>query len=164
MLGRAVTNELYQLPTPETALSEIERIFGDGMAVIVSKHIVAAQSLGSKLFEKKDFFSIEENKEFEKLPIFRAIKVYLEDINVLAAQLLDKPLVESARALVLLNVDSIFNNERNKVLPLLTVGKILQKGLKELNSTEEIYYGSATAESTYTSSQELAKSIKGTSD
>jgi hypothetical protein len=164
ILSRAVKLEDYQLPTPEIARSEIERIFGNGMAGIVSKHIVSANTLVSKLFEKKDHFKLTENKEFANIPMFNAIKNYLKDITALADQLIDKPLIESARALVLLNVDSIFSKERNKVLPLLTVGKILQLGLKDLNSTTVIYYGSASTESTYTSARDLSKSIKNSSN
>jgi hypothetical protein len=48
-----------------------------------------------------------------------------------------------------LNIDSIFNKDRNKIQSLLTIGKMVRNGFNILNETHEIYYGSSTTESTF---------------
>lgn len=41
----------------------------------------------------------------------------------------------------------------------MNMGKIFKKGISNINQNEEIMYGSATAESTFTSSRDLYKLI-----
>jgi hypothetical protein len=60
----------------------------------------------------------------------------------------------------MLNIDNLFNKERNKTLELLNTGKIFNLGFKKLNQMDEIMYGSATVESTYTYSEDLFKRIQ----
>jgi hypothetical protein len=55
----------------------------------------------------------------------------------------------------MLNIDSLFNKERNKTLELLNTGKIFNLGFKKLNQMDEIMYGSATVESTYSYTKDL---------
>jgi hypothetical protein len=66
---------------------------------------------------------------------------------------------ECSKNLVQLDIDSCFNGSRNKIQELLYTGKIFTKGINKLNQMDEIMYGSATAESTYTSSLDLMKLI-----
>jgi len=42
-----------------------------------------------------------------------------------------------------LNLDSIFNKDRNKIQSLLLIGNILNLGIQRVNKTTEIYYGSS---------------------
>jgi adenine specific DNA methylase Mod len=60
----------------------------------------------------------------------------------------------------MLNIDNLFNKERNKTLELLNTGKIFNLGFKKINQMDEIMYGSATVESTYTYSKDLFKLIQ----
>jgi hypothetical protein len=54
----------------------------------------------------------------------------------------------------------VFNKERNKTLELLNTGKIFNLGFKQINETDEKYYGSATVASTYTSNSDLFDQIQ----
>jgi hypothetical protein len=54
-----------------------------------------------------------------------------------------------------LNIESIFNKDRNKIQSLLLIGNILNLGFKRVNQTDEIYYGSSWTESTFTAGTDL---------
>jgi hypothetical protein len=60
----------------------------------------------------------------------------------------------------MLNIENVFSKERNKTLELLNTGKIFGLGFKKINQMDEIMYGSATVESTYTYSIDLFKRIQ----
>jgi len=51
--------------------------------------------------------------------------------------------VQASKDLILLETESLFSKERNKTLELLNTGKMFKKGFDYINSTDEIYYGSA---------------------
>jgi hypothetical protein len=59
-----------------------------------------------------------------------------------------------------LDIENIFNKDRNKIRSLMTIGSIIRGGFKILNSTHEIYYGSSTTESTFTAPNDLIKSLQ----
>lgn len=59
-----------------------------------------------------------------------------------------------------LDIEKIFNKDRNKIRSLMTIGSIIRGGFKILNNTHEIYYGSSTTESTFTAPNDLVKSLK----
>jgi len=63
-----------------------------------------------------------------------------------------------------LNINQIFNKDRNKILDLLNIGKILYKGFQYNNKHTEIYYGSAITESTYTLSNDLLRLTQSSYD
>lgn len=55
----------------------------------------------------------------------------------------------------MLNIDNVFNKERNKTLELLNTGKIFNLAFKEMNSFDEIIYGSSIGESNYSYNKDL---------
>jgi hypothetical protein len=59
-----------------------------------------------------------------------------------------------------LNIDNIFNKDRNKIQSLLKVGTIIREGFRTLNNVTEIYYGSSTTESTFTQPSDVIKNVK----
>jgi len=59
----------------------------------------------------------------------------------------------------MLNIDNVFNKERNKTLELLNTGKIFKLGFDIINSTDEIMYGSSIGESTYSYNADLTNHI-----
>jgi len=59
-----------------------------------------------------------------------------------------------------LNIDSLFNKDRNKVQSIINIGSMVRNGFSILNKTDEIYYGSSTTESTFTAPNDLIKSIQ----
>lgn len=60
----------------------------------------------------------------------------------------------------MLNIDNLFTKERNKTLELMNTGKVFNLGFKEINQMDEIIYGSATVESTYTFTSDLFSKLQ----
>jgi hypothetical protein len=59
-----------------------------------------------------------------------------------------------------LNIESIFNKDRNQVQTLLLIGTIIRNGFHQINITDEIWYGSATTESTFTAPTDNIKRLQ----
>jgi hypothetical protein len=76
------------------------------------------------------------NKMWDKVKIFKDSDICLHSLS---------------KEISDLNLDSIFNKDRNKIQSLLLIGNILRLGFKRINETDEIYYGSSWTESTFTS-------------
>lgn len=158
-----ITNDLYQVPSDlTTTLSEYDRIVSDGIVGVTSNNI---RSLGN-FFEQsinysKEKFKIETNEDFLNLPVVQGVINYLKDLKDRSSNVNfnEISLLEAIEYLSLIDIDKIFNKDRNKIQSLLTVGQSTIKGFDNLNKTDEIYYGSASTESTYTSSDILSKQI-----
>jgi hypothetical protein len=59
-----------------------------------------------------------------------------------------------------LNIDNLFNKDRNKIQSIVNIGSMVWKGFNILNKTDEIYYGSSTTESTFTAPNDLIKAVQ----
>lgn len=155
----------YQGPSDMiTGLSELDRIISDGLVSRTSENMVKI----SKSFDKvmnlsKDKFNIQSIDELRQLPIFTSITNYLKEIKESSKTIDFKTmgLNETVNFLSLIDIDKIFNKERNKILDLLNIGQLTIKGFKINNKIDEIYYGSATTESTFHQSDYFSRRISG---
>jgi len=150
-----ITNDNYVIPDGKVALLEYKRILLSGMANVVgnmNKNILMLPSEFLDRFPEQDknnlavhplFISVYNclNKMWDKVMIYK-------DQEDLCLHSLSKEISD-------LNLDSIFNKDRNKIQSLLLIGNILNLGIQRVNKTTEIYYGSSWTESTFTSPTDL---------
>jgi hypothetical protein len=155
-----VTNDQYPLPGEGVALLEYKRILSQGMAKIVGKinnSIINNPDLLLSKFENEDKNELSDNPVFISIfnTIVRSWKI------VQSWDLSDSIILHNAsKEIQDLDIESIFNKDRNKIRSLITVGSIVRGGFGILNSTDEIYYGSSTTESTFTAPNDLIKSLQ----
>jgi len=155
-----VTNEQYQIPGEGVALLEYKRILSQGMAGIVGKINNSVINNPDLLLSK---FDVEDKNLLNNHPMFIAIYNTIKQSwnTVQSWDLSDSvTLHNAAKEIQDLNIESIFNKDRNKVLSLVTIGSIVRNGFSLLNKTTEIYYGSSTTESTFTAPNDLIKSLQ----
>jgi hypothetical protein len=156
-----VTNEEYPIPGEGVALLEYKRILSQGMAKIVGKinnNIITNPDLLLSKFENiSDKNLLSDNPVF--ISIYNTIKrswliVQTWDLSD------DITLHNASKEIQDLDIESIFNKDRNKIRSLMTFGSIIRGGFDILNNTTEIYYGSSTTESTFTAPNDLIKSLQ----
>jgi len=155
-----VTNEQYQIPGEGEALLEYKRILSAGMAGIVGKinnSVINNPDLLLSKFECEDKNLLSDHPVF--VSIYNTIKqswliVQVWDLSD------DITLHNASKEIQDLDIEKIFNKDRNKIRSLMTIGSIIRGGFKILNNTHEIYYGSSTTESTFTAPNDLVKSLK----
>lgn len=155
-----VTNDLYPIPGDQVALLEYKRILSQGMAGIVGKinqSVISNPDLLLNKFEVEDKNLLKNNTMF--IAVYNTIRRSWETVQ--AWDLSDSVVLHNAsKEIQDLNIDSIFNKDRNLVRSLVTVGSIVKDGFNTLNSTDEIYYGSSTTESTFTANNDIIKSLQ----
>jgi len=153
-------NDQYVIPNERVALLEYKRILSVGLAKVVSNINSNIINTPSNLLSK---FDVVDKNELRWNTLF--ISIY----NVINRQWeivkqwdlsLELTLLESVHEICDLNIDSIFNKERNKLSSLLNIGKILNKGFAYNNTIDEIYYGSSWTESTFTSPIDQVKNLQ----
>jgi hypothetical protein len=141
-----INNPDYMIPDERVALLELKRILSKGLVskiLEMNRRIIMSPQV---LFEK---FNVEDRNVLTNSPIFLAIfntmsrmkNIEFNDIN---------DLHNISKEICDINIDSIFNKERNKIQSLIEIGKILRDGFKLENRTTEVYYGSATLTDSYT--------------
>jgi hypothetical protein len=146
LFAHNITNENYQIPHEGVALSELKRILSRGLVsriLDMNKKIIMSPK---NLFNK---FNVEDRNELSNSPIFLAIfntmsrmkDIKFEDLN---------DLHNISKQICDIDIDSIFNKERNKIRSLIEIGKILKDGFRLENKVTEVYYGSATLTDSYT--------------
>jgi hypothetical protein len=59
-----------------------------------------------------------------------------------------------------LNIDNIFNKDRNKIQSLVLMSSIIRNGFSVLNKTDEIWYGSFRSESTFTAPTDAIRNLQ----
>lgn len=155
-----VTNDNYPLPDERVALLEYKRILSQGMAGIVgkiNKSVISNPDLLLSKFEVEDKNLLNDNPVF--IAIYNSIRRSWETVQ--SWDLSDSIILHNAaKEIQDLDINSIFNKDRNKIRSLLTVGTIIKDGFDLLNATDEIYYGSATTESTFTAPNDIIKSLQ----
>jgi hypothetical protein len=141
-----ITNENYMIPDERTILFELKRILSKGLATRILQMNLKIISSPKVLLEK---FTIDDKNDLRFNPVFLAIyntitkfkNVEIEDLN---------DLHNISKEICDINIDNIFNKDRNKIQSLIEIGKILVDGFKLVNNTQEVYYGSSTLEDSYT--------------
>jgi hypothetical protein len=134
------------IPNERVALLELKRILSKGLVskiLEMNRKIIMSPQV---LFDK---FNVEDRNSLTNSPIFLAIfntmsrmkNIEFNDIN---------DLHNISKKICDINIDSIFNKERNKIQSLIEIGKILKDGFRLENRTTEVYYGSATLTDSYT--------------
>jgi hypothetical protein len=141
-----ITNPEYMIPDERVALLELKRILSKGLVskiLEMNRKIIMSPQI---LFDK---FNVEDRNSLTNSPIFLAIfntmsrmkNIEFNDIN---------DLHNISKKICDINIDSIFNKDRNKIQSLIEIGKILKDGFRLENRTTEVYYGSATLTDSYT--------------
>lgn len=146
LFARNITTLDYNIPNDDTILLELKRVLSHGLRSRLLEMNVKLINSPKTLISK---FDIEDKNLLNNNPIFLAIyntltrfrDIKLEDLN---------DLHNISKEICDLNIDSIFNKERNKIQSLIEIGKILKDGFKYINSTTEVYYGSATLTDSFT--------------
>jgi hypothetical protein len=141
-----ITNENYMIPDERTILLELKRILSKGLATRILQMNLKIIMSPKVLLEK---FTVSDKNDLRFNPVFLAIyntitkfrNIELEDLN---------DLHNISKEICDVNIDSIFNKDRNKIQSLIEIGKILRDGFKLVNNTQEVYYGSSTLEDSYT--------------
>jgi len=155
-----VTNDDYPIPGEGVALLEYKRILSQGMAGIVGKinnNIINNPDLLLSKFDITDKNLLSDNPVF--LSIYNTIKQSW--LIVQTWDLSDDVILHNAsKEIQDLDIEKIFNKDRNKIQSLMTIGSIIRGGFRILNNTHEIYYGSSTTESTFTAPNDLIKSLQ----
>jgi phosphoketolase len=59
-----------------------------------------------------------------------------------------------------LDIDAIFNKDRNKIQSLVLMSSIINNGFYQLNKTDEIWYGSFRSESTFTAPNDAIRNLQ----
>jgi len=161
MLVENITNELYLVPNQSLIRSEIERVMGDGLGLLAGNNLKKLNSIFETIKTKSKIFDLKDLNELNDYVIFHGIVNYIEKFKetVKSWDCSNLDIRQCSKELLLLDIDSFFDKDRNKILDLMNMGKIFKKGISNINQNEEIMYGSATAESTFTSSRDLYKLI-----
>jgi len=164
LLGQASSsNGDYVIPSQGYAAVELQRVLGLGLGQILSSNIRKTMQIFNNLIEHKINYKIEDLNEFSNIPVFDGLINHIQaSISLLQKLETGLPVLQVARHLCELNIDSIFNKERNKILFLVKVGEMFTKGLAELAEENEIMYGSSIIESTYTALSSLGNRAKTT--
>jgi len=146
LFARNITTLDYNIPNDDTILSELKRVLSHGLRSRLLEMNVKLINSPKTLISK---FDVEDKNLLNNNPMFLAIyntltrfrDIKLDDLN---------DLHNISKEICDLNIDSIFNKERNKIQSLIEIGKILKDGFKYINNTTEVYYGSATLTDSFT--------------
>jgi len=157
------SNGDYVVPSQGYAAVELQRVLGLGLGQILSSNIRKTMQIFNNLIEHKINYKIEDLNEFSNIPVFDGLINHIQaSISILQKLETGLPVLQVAKHLCELNIDSIFSKERNKILFLVKVGEMFTKGLAELAEENEIMYGSSIIESTYTALSSLGNRAKTT--
>jgi len=146
-----ITNENYMIPDERTILNELKRILSKGLTSRILQMNSAILNTPKLLLDK---FNPETQEDYDKLqfnPIFLSIYNTISRFRNIKIEDLDD-LHNISKEICDLNIESIFNKDRNKIQSLIEIGKILKDGFKLENQVTEVYYGSATITDSYTMS------------
>lgn len=155
-----VTNDHYPIPDERVALLEYKRILSSGMAGIVGKINNSVLNNPDLLINK---FDVEDKNLLADNPVFLSIcNTITRSWEIVKAWDLSDNVVlhNAAKEIHDLDIEAIFNKDRNKIRSLLLVGSMIRNGFNQLNATDEIWYGSSWTESTFTAPTDAVKSLQ----
>lgn len=138
-----VDNECYVLPGPGVVHCEMQRILGLGLGGLVSGNIMKIIGSLEKLNSKRESYSVDDPNDFLCIPVFLALKNQFDKsmalVNEMNAGL--RPIHDIAADMCQLDIDAVFNKERNKIQVLYKVGVIARKGLTTIANQRELQSG-----------------------
>ncbi|AHI43534.1 RNA-dependent RNA polymerase [Fusarium circinatum mitovirus 2-1] len=146
---RNITSDYYMIPSAlEDSLLEIKKILSTGLGKLLSSNVGKVSSWQTKIIENYD----DENRNnLIYYPTFVGLYNYINNIKTRTKRWSgSEEISELTQDLNVIDVDKVFSKERSKYDRLLTIGKSLEVGFTNINKTDEIYYGSATVESSLT--------------
>jgi hypothetical protein len=125
--------DMYVITNEKVMRSEYERILSYGMANMIRKFNTSIYLSPKLVFDK---FSEEDRVDCEYFPIFSAL--YNQTNNAWNESkkysIGSSSVIDFAKNLSALNVDSIFNKDRNIIQSVINVGTIAKKGFHTLNN------------------------------
>jgi len=168
MLANNIKNELYMLPTIQAMHQEIDGIVNIGMVGSIRNGSNSLQSLFKSIInlntEENDstYYHFEDANELRFYPILDGLIGYVKRYNEALEKwdLTNLNIRQVSKDLLTLNVEALFQEERNHTLEILNAAKIFSTAFKVINETDEIYYGSATVDSTWSTGQDLLRYSK----
>jgi hypothetical protein len=122
-----IKSDDYMIPNEREALSELERILSFGLTsriLQINRNII---SNPSNLLDK---FQVTDVNLLSTNPVFLAIFNTISKLQDIKLDFEITNLYNISKEIVDLNIDSIFNKERNKIQSLIEIGKILKDGFK----------------------------------
>nr|URY18745.1 RNA-dependent RNA polymerase [Erysiphe necator associated mitovirus 37] len=145
---RNITSDIYMIPSREDSLPNIKEILSTGLGKLLSSNIGKVSSWQTKIIES---FEDENRNNLSVFPTFVGLYNYIENIKMKTRKWKgSEEISELVSDFNVIDVDKVFSKERQKFDKLLTIGKSLEKGFSNINTLEEIMYGSATVESSLT--------------
>jgi hypothetical protein len=130
---KMVKFELYVIPGEKVMRSEYERILSDGMASMIEKFNTSIYLKPKLIFDK---FEEKDREDCEYYPIFSAL--YNQTSSAWEESkkysLGSSSVIDFCKNLSALDVDSIFNKDRNIIQPILNIGTVAKKGFYTLNN------------------------------
>nr|BCP96874.1 RNA dependent RNA polymerase [Fusarium sambucinum mitovirus 3] len=140
--AKMVKLNYYVIPNEKVMRSEYERILAEGMATMIRRFNTSIFLTPKSVFDK---FSDEEKEICENFPIF--IALYNQTSNAWEEskkyKLGSSSVIDFCKNLSALNIDSIFNKDRNMIQSILNVGTVAKKGFHSLNNPWGEYYDSS---------------------
>jgi len=133
-----VTNDEYIIPTPGVVLSEIDRVLGEGLKTLISKKIIEVQDIYYQIVGNQYYGKLQLD-EYSYLPLYHSIVNYLQSLHDTAQSWNTKEIsiLECSRNMVMIDINSIYNKDRNKVQSLYNIGKLWSKGISLINSPKK---------------------------
>jgi hypothetical protein len=143
-----IISEIYMIPSFKDSLLQIKEILSTGLGKLLSSNVGKVSSWQFKII---DHYEDKNRNNLINYPTFVGLYNYIEDIKSRTRKWKgSEEISELVQDLNVLDIDNLFNKERNKFNSLLTIGKSLEVGFSNINSLQEIMYGSATVESSLT--------------
>jgi len=141
-------NDIIMVPNSQVAQSNfLQWILKLGIGGMVQVHNNRIMSLVNTFTDPKtlDSLGIKDWRDLSYVPLFQAC---LNNINskLEISKLFDGNDIsakETIKGLIQLDIKSAINNERDKILPVITFGKTLNRAFYKINEIDEIYYGSS---------------------
>jgi len=161
LISNNLNNDLVMIPNDNLIHSLLNDIIGLGIGKTVKNSMVKLNTLVESIISNRNYLNEDEINNLRYYPVFTGINNYLNNYKdqVSNWQVNSVNFRQRSKELLMLNIDNVFNKERNKTLELLNTGKIFKLGFDEINSTDEIIYGSSIGESTYSYSSDLTNHI-----
>ncbi|AKN79252.1 RNA-dependent RNA polymerases [Alternaria brassicicola mitovirus] len=152
-----ITNDYYVIPNNNLIHQIYDDVISLGLGKSIENSMNNLNTISSKIIDKKDLLKLDDINEIRNYPIFKGILNHIDRYKDTVKSWDNdiKTFRQKSKDLMMLNIDSLFNKERNKTLELLNTGKIFNLGFKKLNQMDEIMYGSAIVESTYSYTKDL---------
>nr|QIR30230.1 RNA-dependent RNA polymerase [Plasmopara viticola lesion associated mitovirus 6] len=162
ILCHNITNDYYVIPNDNLIHHVYDDVIRLGLGRSIADSMISLSTISSKIIDRKDQLNLGDINEIRKFPIFKGIVNHIDRYKETVKSWDNEILTfrQKSKDLLMLNIDNLFTKERNKTLELMNTGKVFNLGFKEINQMDEIIYGSATVESTYTFTSDLFSKLQ----